>query len=46
MSGDDPQGNPKPPPEGGLGILFLAAALALAVLLGGVGLVAYLVMSR
>jgi hypothetical protein len=44
--GADPQGGREAPPEGGLGILFLAAALGLAVLLGGVGLVAYLVMSR
>jgi hypothetical protein len=46
---EDPQqeqdGEQKPP-EGGLGILFFAAALALAVLLGGIGLFAYLVMSR
>ena len=49
MSSEDPaeeQGGEEKPPEGGLGILFLAAALALAVLLGGIGVVAYLVMSR
>ena len=40
------KGSEEKPPEGGLGILFLAAAVALAVVLGGVGLVAYFVMSR
>ena len=47
MSNEDPQqGGGEQPPQGGLGILFLAAALGLAVLLGVVGLVAFLVMSR
>jgi hypothetical protein len=47
MSGADPQpGGEGQPPQGGLGILFLAAAVALAVLLGGIGVVAYLVMKR
>ncbi len=44
-SGPTPRA-PAEPPQGGLGILFLAAAFGLAVLLGGIGIVAYLVMSR
>ena len=40
------KGSDERPPQGGLGILFLAAALALAVLLGGIGVVAYFAMSR
>jgi len=46
MRSEDPQGGEERPPEGGLGILFLAAALALALLLGVIGVVAYAVMSR
>ncbi len=44
-SGREEQGDQgQAAPEGGLGILFLAAAAALALILTGVGVVAYLAM--
>jgi hypothetical protein len=39
----EPEGEP-PPPKGGLGILFLAAALALFAFLSAIGLFAYFAM--
>lgn len=41
-----PEGQGKGPAEGGLGILFLAAAMGLVLILSLVGLVAYFAMSR
>jgi hypothetical protein len=43
---EEPEEKAPVAPEGGLGILFLAAALSLALILSVVGAVAYFVMKR
>ena len=44
-SGGQEHGNEqRPAPQGGLGIMFLAAALALALILTSIGVVAYFAM--
>jgi hypothetical protein len=44
--GEEHREEQRPAPQGGLGIMFLAAALALALVLTAIGVVAYFAMKQ